>query len=534
MRRPAFKRRPIKRVQIDPRAVSTFLERELDDWRWIKEVPQEELFKLLPKGFPFLTDPRLHQVACFLIARKLHRFLFFLDMGAGKSKLLLDCIRYRKHMGELRGALVCVPNLINLPSWEDQLKEHAPDLTYRVLLGDRASRYEMLDETPPDVSLINYAGLPVYMANSKRATRKGTLRKDMVVEDAEKFSGLFNFIALDECHIGLGKVTSLQYQLTKYLSWRADFCYGMTGTPMGRDPIKMWPQFHVIDQGETMGHSLAMFRAAYFLEKEDFWKGIDYTFDNSKRSHLHQTMQHRSLRYEARELKRTPGALPTIRIPVQMSPAQLRANAALLRDAKQAREEEELPPAVYIKQRQITAGFLGVNAEDGTKLEVAFNPNPKVDALEQFLQELGAEKKLVIFHSYIYSGVLISDLLKRLNIKHCGVGHGYKDPTLQLRRFLADPTYRIFVANCAAGGTGVNGLQKVCNYALFYESPSSPVVRKQAESRLDRDGQKLPVYIYDLVARGIFVDQRCLDNIASGRDMMDAVVDGRETIRRRK
>lgn len=527
-RAPRKARRPVRRIQIDPRAVEAFRQRELEDWRWIKEVPRGELLKLVPKGFEFITAPRDHQLACFILAKLLQRFLFFLDMGSGKSKLVLDLIRFRKWKGELRAALICVPNVINLASWEAQLNLHAPDLTYEVLGGNRKQRYTALDGERKDVYLINYAGLAVYIAAAKRATKKGTMKRTMVVEDAQDFSALFNFLALDECHMGLSKVTSLQYQLVKYLSWNSDFCYGLTGTPMGRDPAKMWPQFHVIDQGETLGHSLAMFRSAFYLEKESYWAGIEYVFDPKRRLLLHRTLQHRSLRYKDTEVASTPGLQPPIQIPVQMSAAQLSANAELLRDARIARETEEAPPAVYIRQRQIAAGFLGLSTEDGDKLEVAFDPNPKIDALEQFIAELGEDKKLVIFHCYVHSGVLIAALLTKMKLKYTGVGHGYKDPSLQLRRFMADPSYRFFVANCAAGGTGVDGLQKVAHYGLFYETPTAPDRRRQAEKRLDRDGQTMPVYIYDLVARGINVDQRALDNIAKGRDMMDGVVDGKE------
>lgn len=514
---------------LDPRAVEAFYKRELDDFRWIKECPREELLKLVPKGFRFVTEPYTHQLACFILATKFPRLLFFLDLGTGKSRVLLDIIRYRKMMRQLRGALVTMPNVINMASWERQISIHAPDLSYRILSGDKASRYAMMDEEPVDVCLINVGGLPVYMADAKRRTKKGKQRRDVVVEDAVEFSNKFSFIGYDEIHVGLSTVTSLQYRLAKMLSWRADFAYGLTGTPMGKDPTKMWPQFHVIDQGETLGHSLAMFRAAYFHEKESYWKGIEYVFDKHKRLHLHKATQHRSIRYTDKEVADMPAVTPIV-IPVPMSVQQMHRNEELLLQAKQARSLGETQPATFIRQRQTTAGFIAVKGEDNTKLEVAFSPNPKIDALEEFINELLEEDKLVVFHSYVYSGVLITELLKKMKVGHSGVGQGWKDPALSLRRFLTDPKCRVFVANVQAGGTGVDGLQTVCHYQLFYESPVSPTQRRQAEKRLNRDGQKRRCYTYDLVARGINVDQRVLDSIAAGVDIYESVVNGREGI----
>lgn len=838
-----------KRVLLAPGAVTSFYERKLDDWRWMKTVPRSELLSLLPKTFQFATEPRTHQLACTVLGAQMPRFLYSLEMGAGKSKIILDLIRLRKHEGNLCGALIAVPFLINLESWRNQLEQHAPDLTYTVLEGGKKERQELLLTSQTDVCLINYAGLPVYMAGAKRMTKKGTAHRALVLEDAEEFSNRFDFVALDECfppdveiltergfirfdalpkrlkcaqyedgkitwvtptsytnrkhkgqlvqlqgprlnlsmtpghqilkcsntgvwskvsaeavlegkygncitssslttaglslgknnkltdwerfmvayqadgylqstqqdgsctlnfhltrqrkidrllhllqklgfrfkelqsastqarngkdrsfmiygvrgaskmlidtfpladmgarrasllieemvewdghkdsgtlwgyksvvkentdfyqavavlagyrtnqtvtsytnpkhrpsynlsvstrtnfisgqslklskfwyegrvycvgvpsgnivvrsngkclvvgncHIGLGSVKSLQYQLTKMLSWRADCCYGATGTPMGRDPEKFWPQMHVIDRGETLGHSLAMFHAAYFKEKPNHWaySGFDYVFDNKKKDHLHQTLQHRSLRYTDTEFSDMP-AISYVQIPVNMTATQVRRNEEIVKLARDAVLAGEPPTAPFIRQRQTTAGFIAVRAEDDTRIEVAFLPNPKIDALEQFLGELDEEEKLVIFHSYVYSGALISALLTGLKIKHCGVGHGYKEPALQLRRFITDPKVRVFVANCGAGGTGVDGLQKVCRYVLFYESPTGPSQRKQAEKRLHRDGQKHRVHVYDLVARGISIDHRVLDSIAEGKDLFDAVVNGKEIV----
>lgn len=519
-----------RRIVFAPSAVEEFYNRELDDWRWIKEVPREELLKCIDPGFKFKTKPDLHQLACFILGIKLRRFLYFVDMGGGKSMLLLELIRYVKWLGNLRSALICVPNLINFASWEAQLEKHAPDLTYKILDGSKEDRYTSLDEGVPDVCLINYAGLGVYMADARKQLKGGKQKKVMVLEDARAFSALFNFVALDEVHNGLSTVKSLQYLLCRQLSWSADYCFGATGTPMGKEPLKLWPQFHVIDQGETLGASIPMFQAAYYNEIESrwAWSGVEYVFDKRKRLRLNRAIQHRSIRYQDKEFSKIGEVPKPIHIPVQMSAAQIKRNEELMVQAAQAREAGEQAPATFIRRRQTAAGFIAVKGEDGTRLEVEFNPNPKAQALEQFLLDLNPEEKLVVFHHYVYTGIIIANVLKRMKVDFAGVGHGYKDPSLQLRRFLANPSCRVFVANCQAGGTGVDGLQHVAHYGLFFESPTSPTQRRQAEKRLHRQGQKHPVHIFDFVARGIDIDKRALASIEEGRDLYEAVVNGKE------
>ena len=60
-------------------------------------------------------------------------------------------------------------------------------------------------------------------------------------------------------------------------------------------------------------------------------------------------------------------------------------------------------------------------------------------------------------------------------------------------RFQSDPTVRIILGNIAAMGTGVDGLQNVCDEAIFTEQDWVPSSNAQAIMRLCRIGQKNPV-----------------------------------------
>lgn len=510
-------------------AVQDYLEGERDDWRWIKEAPRAALLEHVPEDFRFHTKPRLHQLAAFVLAQQLKRFLFYFGMGSGKTKLLLDLIRLRKFTGELRTALVCVPNLINFTTWEMQIEKHAPDLTYRVLQGSRAKRYKMLDEEPVDVCLINYGGLQTYMAASTRITRKGTNKRSMVVEDGEDFASLFNFLALDEIHLGVGSVRSLLYEMLKLISARVDYCYGASGMAHGADPEPLWPQFYVVDRGETLGASLGLFHAALYKPVEHRYtpQGFVWQFDKRKALRLHRMIQHRSLRYSDAEFSDLPQVVK-YEIPVKLTPAQVSRYDELVEMAQIAMAAGETPEPVWIRQRQTAAGFIAIRGEDVEKLDVEFAPNPKAEALEAFLLELAEDEKLVVFHDYLFTGQIICRVLKRIGIDHAGVGGLWKDPGAQLRRFLKEPRCRVWVANCKAGGTGTDGLQEVCRWGLFFETPSNPVTRQQAIKRLHRDGQRRRVHIADLVASNVAIDRRVLRNCSLGIDTFKTVSEGKE------
>lgn len=61
---------------------------------------------------------------------------------------------------------------------------------------------------------------------------------------------------------------------------------------------------------------------------------------------------------------------------------------------------------------------------------------------------------------------------------------------------------RVFIGSMGAAGTGVDGLQNNCNTVVFAELDWTPSLVEQAEARLARIGQTLPVFVYHIVADG--------------------------------
>lgn len=525
--RPKWGRRRFAPPNIAKSAVRAFLRRKMDDWRWMKEIPESEMRRAV-QGIKFLTKPRIHQMVCTLIGINEPRFLFSLDMGAGKTKISLDLIRHAKRKGKLRRALVCVPHLINVGSWAMQIEEHAPDLSYCELVGTREHRMELINGPDFDIYLINYDGLTVFM--SELFKKKGKTFEGVSKRNAAAFAKLFNFLVLDECH-NIGNDQNLWWAMCNILSKGADYCYGMTGTPHGKKPDRLWPQLKVIDRGETLGETIGLYHASlYTPHKHPYaYSGIEWKFQRRMALKLHRLIQHRSLRYDEKELGNLP-PISRIILPATMTTAQLTRYKQLTGELKAAEDHKEREQ-VFLRTRQVTSGFLGAKLEDGGRVEVAFEKPGKVLAVEQFLLQLDEEEKVVIFHEYTFSGKMLREMLARHKIQFTGVGKFFNklDPRVELKRFMQDPKRRVWLAQNVAGSEGVDGLQKVARYCVFFESPVSPITRKQAEKRVYRGEQKRHTFIYDVVVPKT-VDTRILTSIAQGRDLFEAVCNGRETL----
>jgi len=132
--------------------------------------------------------------------------------------------------------------------------------------------------------------------------------------------------------------------------------------------------------------------------------------------------------------------------------------------------------------------------------------------------------KVVVVTAYTPTLELISDALKHQNIKHVCLYGGTKDPLAARRQFMDDPKTKVFIMNAEAGGTGLDGLQKVARYMVLYESPCDPITRKQVLKRIHRPGQQQRTYFYDLVVKGS-VDVKILSDVVNGVNFYSSVID---------
>lgn len=185
-------------------ALDKFLGRSLKSYDWLKDLSEEELDKRianLPVQLDFKIPLSKHQKVGFLIGAKKPSFLFFYDAGTGKSCMSLAILRYHKKLGNIQKTLILCPRTAHIYSWEDEIKLHAPDLTYSVLDDTTIGRAEIIDTSDSDVLILNYAGL-VYLGTSYSKGNKKKNKKAGQVLDVDKIEWLishFDSIVCDEC-----------------------------------------------------------------------------------------------------------------------------------------------------------------------------------------------------------------------------------------------------------------------------------------------------------------------------------------------
>ncbi len=509
---------------ISKSVLQNYLQRERDSFDWVKEVREKDLDEIIDalKPIPdFSTVPYKHQKACFLIGINNPQFLYFVDLGLGKTKLVLDLSSYYYKCGELRGSvLVLVPNYVNIGEWGEQVQMHASGLSCIPLLGSGEERWQLMKEDA-DIYIINYQGLLAMVSSKKKSGKGWAIDVKKINKIVEKFDG----VIFDESTAFKNR-NSMTFRMCDKIAKNCYMRYALTGTPFGRDPTDLWSQFYVIDRGETLGPTLGFYREVFFTKRKSFFGYYEYVFNKKREKNLYKIMKHKSIYYNEEECQSLPEKVPMIkRIGFPIDTYQYYKE--IMEEVRLAGGDPRSMESSFVKMRQLASGFMTFKGEDGAKVEIEFDSNPKLEMTIDLIENLPPKRKMVIFHEFIYTGQKISDQLKKMKIGHERLWSGTKDSVDALRRFKKDPKCRILVVNNKSGAFGLN--LQIANYVIFYETPVSPMIRRQTEKRCHRGGQKRRTFYYDLVMKNS-VDQKIYRYLKEGKDLFNALMKGEETL----
>lgn len=502
-------------MTVSKSALASFLNRELDDFSFLKQWRRKDLLdelRSLPVR-PRITSPFKHwhhQLVSLLLCCLHDGYLLYLDVGAGKTRIMLEAFAYWRRRGLAHTMLAVALNDANVYVWEDEAPIHAPQFRLKVLVGSAAERWRDFEESNAHVFVISYAGLRTMCAKKI---------KGRMVLDPTKVKRLLkkiDFVAYDEIH-KCKNPKSLTYKICRAISKVAAFRYGSTGTAFGRYPEDLWAQFLLCDRGETLGTTLGLFREGYFTESKGWGGWRIWKFDKRTKPEFQKALRHRSIYYRDTEIGDMPKRrrkIIRIRPPITLQEYYNKA----LESLQLAARNEELENN-WIRLRMICSGFISYKNEDSSKVQIELPENPKLEALEAFVEQVPLDSKGIIVHEFVYSGLLIERKLKEMGYKFVCLNGSVKsaDKKKNYTKFRTKPMPRFLVMNWKSGGTGGN--YQISPHMHFYETPVSPIERKQVEGRIRRrDSKAKRVYYSDSVIKGS-VEEDILGYLKEGRDL---------------
>lgn len=457
--------------------LTAFLAGKREEQKEVLAWKQQDQLELIP-GTKFHLEPYKHQKVGLALCQRRKNFGLFMEMGTGKTKVILDLLgNYYKDGQVKRPSLIVAPVAV-INNWKREAALNQPHLRVVVAQGTQGKKLLAMDQVKQglaDVVVINYESL---------------------WRLAEDFSIEWFAMVLDESTRIKHRATQQAKAIIK-LGRAASRKYIMTGTPAPNSPLELYNQIRFLDES-VFGSSWYAFRDRYAIMggyggyQVLGWKNLPEL-----------TQKLASISY--RVLKKDCLDLPEkvykeYRMPMEKDQAKFYKELAddLITTIAGTDIVATVVLAKLTKLRQIASGF--VYRDDGATINL--DKNPKLDQLETLLQEIAPRHKVVIWTSFREELTLVSAICSKLGLKWVKLDGtvNAKERDNVVQTFQTDETVRVFIGQQHAGGIGIT--LTAADYCIFFSNDYSHEIRVQAEDRLHRIGQRNQVTYVDLIMKG--------------------------------
>ena len=456
------------------------------------------------KNYKFKTKPYEHQLKALEKSWASDTYALFMEMGTGKSKVLVDNIAMLYDRGAIKGALIVAPKGV-YKNW-DQIE-------FPVHLPDHVENTKVLWE--PTITKKKQAELDTLFDD------KGDLK--ILIMNVEAFStnkGLdfarsFLNIFVGRALIGIDESTTIKNPTAKRtknilkLADLAKYRRILTGSPVTKSPLDLFSQCEFLDPYHLGHASYYSFRARYAnMVKRNFGgRQVQLVVSYRRLDELADILDKFSYRVLKEDCLDLPEKVFTKRL-VELTPEQDKAYKQMKQMALAMLDNGEVMTTVNVmtqlmRLHQITCGHF--KADDGTTTALK---NNRMDALLQLLEE--TDGKVIIWANYREDIKNIVAALKKAYGDASTVEyHGGVDSTLRQEHIAQfqqknGPT-RYFVGNAQTGGYGIT--LTAANTVIYYSNSYDLEKRLQSEDRAHRIGQTGRVTYVDLIAENTVDDK---------------------------
>lgn len=180
---------------------------------------------------------------------------------------------------------------------------------------------------------------------------------------------------------------------------------------------------------------------------------------------------------------------------------------------------------LYLRFQDICNGYEPVehteynenNDEEETTVElIPLKVNPKLDLLEELVEEIG-EEQIVIWCSRTKLLYDAKERLEKLEYT-CGVYDGKNKERQKDYEDFKEGKLQVIFVNQGSGAYGLDGLKK-CNYAIYLCNDYSVEKREQSEDRIHRGIVNEFKYIIDLTFKGT-CEERVTSCLKQGHELL--------------
>ena len=456
-------------------------------------------------NYKFKKKPYAHQLTALEKSWNKETYAYFMEMGTGKTKVLIDNLAMLYDKGKVDGALIVAPKGV-VGTWHNQeLPAHLPDHIENVTVLWQANinkkqqdKLDQLFKTGHELHLL-------IMNVEAFSTSKG-------LNFAQKFLRSHkSLMAIDESTTiknPKAKRTKNILSLSKLARYRRI----MTGSPVTKNPLDLYTQCEFLDPFHLNFSSYYAFRNRYAEMKTMHVSGRSIQIVGGFR-HLDELAD--SLKpFSYRVLKEDCLDLPDkvyMKREIQLTKEQDTLYQQMRKEALATLNGKTVTTMTALTQlmrlHQITCGHF--SADDGSVQEVK---NNRLSELLDVLEEI--EGKAIIWAHYHHD---VRNIFKLLEDKYGpgSVVHYYgktlpEQRDYAIKNFKTNDKVRFFVGTPQTGGYGITLVQ--ANTVIYYSNGYDLEKRMQSEDRAHRIGQKKKVTYVDIIAEDT-VDKKIVKSL---------------------
>lgn len=490
-------------------------------WGWDKSwVP--------PAGardrYQFYTQPYGHQLAALLASAARPTFALLMEMGTGKTKVILDDWAARVAAKELMDLLIVAPAGC-YRNWERELVIHrSPEFNAQLALATWIS----------GMGVQRTRQLEWVLGQAGRRPRVLLMNVEALSSVPRAREVCLDFLAPRRAMMCLDESTVIRTHdsnRTKHVLEMGPLSRVRriaTGLPTPQSPLDLFSQFEFLDPKILGFKSYFGFRARYAIMRQMAVNVPGPTDDDEERTkkinvvvgYRHVEELRDNVRdFSFRVLKSDCLDLPAKiyeRWDVDLTPEQTRAYGEMRKHATTMLDNGRHITAtsaitILTRLQQIALGYV---VDEERVLQQL--PHRRLDQLMEIITE--RQGKCIIWAPYLHSLQAIEKALFKSPrfgagsyVRYWGeIGAAEKNEAPD--RFQNDPNVRVFLGNPSSGGRGITLTQ--ANLVVYYANSWDLEHRLQSEDRPHRSGLKHSVTYIDMVAPGTCEDKllQCLRN----------------------
>ena len=443
-------------------------------------------------NYRFKTKPYAHQLTALEKSWNKETYAYFMEMGTGKTKVLIDNLAMLYDKGKVDGALIIAPKGVIGTWYKQEIPNHLPDHIENVSVMWQ-SLITKKQKNNLDALFKLEEKLHILIMNVEAlSTSKGT-------EFAARFLNSHKtLMAIDESTTiknSSAKRTKNILALSKYAKYRRI----MTGSPVTKNPLDLYSQCEFLSPWLLNFQSFYAFRNRYAEMKTIHARGrsiqVVHKFQNiGELSDKLKGFSYRVLKEDCLDL---PDKI-YIKRNIALTSEQLKLYQQMKTMALAVLNGKQVTSVTVLTQlmrlHQITCGHF--TADDGSTQLVKSN---RITELMDVLEEV--EGKAIIWANYQHD---ITNIIKAIVeeygeesiVDYYGLT-AQEDRQENIQQFQNNPKCRFLIGTPQTGGYGIT--LTAANTVIYYSNGYDLEKRLQSEDRAHRIGQKKTVTYIDLI-----------------------------------